>query len=73
MDVNKAKEAQKIMNEISRCEDFLKFLTGRSCNDEFEIYYRGGLTCELEEEALNLLTSHYGEKLSKLNNELKKL
>ena len=73
MDVNKAKEAAKVMNRIEKCESFLTSLAGRSYNDEFTIYYRGLETCELEEEALQLLIEHYEDELAKLNKELSNL
>ena len=73
MDVNKAKEATKVMNRIEKCESFLKSLEGRSYNDEFAIYYRGIETCELEKEALQLLVEHYEDELVKLNKELNNL
>ena len=73
MDVNKAKEAAKVMNRIEKCESFLKSLKGRSYNDEFTIYYRGLETCELEEAALQLLIEHYEEELAELNAALKNL
>ena len=37
MNVNKAKEAAKVMNRIEKCESCLKSLRGRSYNDEFTI------------------------------------
>lgn len=73
MDVIKAKEAAKVMNRIEKCESFLTSLKGRSYNDEFAIYYRGLETCELEEEALQLLIEHYEDELVKLNKELNNL
>ena len=73
MDVNKAKEAAQVMNRIEKCESFLKSLKGRSYNDEFTIYYRGFETCELEEEALQLLIKYYEDELVKLNTTLKNL
>ena len=73
MDVNKAKEATKVMNRIEKCESFLTSLKGRSYNDEFAIYYRGLETCELEEAALQLLIEHYEEELAELNLVLKNL
>lgn len=72
-DVNKAKEAAKVMNRIEKCESFLKSLKGRSYNDEFTIYYRGLETCELEEAALQLLIEHYEDESVKLNKELSNL
>ena len=73
MDVNKAKEATKVMNRIEKCESFLTSLKGRSYNDEFAIYYRGLETCELEEAALQLLIEHYEDELVKLKATLKNL
>ena len=73
MDVNKAKEAAKLMNRIEKCESFLKSLKGRTYNDEFAIYYRGIETCELEEEALQMIIKHYEDELVKLNAALKNL
>lgn len=73
MDVNKAKEAARVMNRIDKCESFLKSLKGRSYNDEFTIHYRGFETCELEEAALQLLIEHYEEELAELNAALKNL
>lgn len=70
MDVNKAKEATKVMNRIEKCESFLTSLKGRSYNDEFAIYYRGFETCELEEAALQTLIKYYEDELAKLNKEL---
>ena len=67
MDVNKAKEATKVMNRIEKCESFLKSLKGRSYNDEFTIYYRGFETCELKETALQILIKYYEDELAKLN------
>ena len=73
VDVNKAKEVAKVMNRIEKCESFLKSLKGKSYNDEFTIYYRGLETCELEEEALQLLIEHYEDELVKLKATLKNL
>ena len=73
MDVNKAKEAARVMNRIEKCESFLKSLKGRSYNDEFTIYYRGVETCELEEDALQILIEYYEDELAKLNKELNNL
>lgn len=73
MNVNKAKEATKVMNRIEKCESFLTSLKGRSYNDEFAIYYRGLETCELEEAALQLLIEHYEDELVKLKATLKNL
>lgn len=73
MDKNKANEVRRVMNGISRCEDFLKSLKGRSYNDEFAIMYRGYETCELEEDVLQMIIKHYEDKLETLNAELKKL
>ena len=70
VDVNKAKEAAKVMNRIEKCESFLTSLKGRSYNDEFAIYYRGLETCELEEGALQTLIKYYEDELAKLNKEL---
>ena len=73
MDVNKAKEAAKVMNRIEKCESFLKSLKGRSYNDEFAIYYRGFETCELEEDVLQMIIKHYEDELVKLNKTLNNL
>ena len=73
MDVNKAKEAAKVMNRIEKCESFLTSLTGKSYNDEFTIYYRGVKTCELEEDALQMLIKYYADELVQLNTTLKNL
>ena len=73
MDVNKAKEAAKVMNRIEKCESFLNSLEGRSYNDEFTIYYRGLETCELEEATLQLLIEHYEDELVKLKATLNNL
>lgn len=73
MNVNKAKEAAKVMNRIEKCESFLKSLRGRSYNDEFAIYYRGVETCELEEDVLQMIIKHYEDELAKLNKELNNL
>ena len=73
MDVNKAKEATKVMNRIEKCESFLTSLKGRSYNDEFAIYYRGVETCELEEDVLQMIIKHYEDELVKLNATLKNL
>ena len=73
MDVNKAKEAAKVMNRIEKCESFLKSLEGRSYNDEFAIYYRGIETCELEEDVLQMIIKHYEDELMKLNKSLNNL
>lgn len=73
MDVNKAKEAAKVMNRIEKCESFLKSLRGRSYNDEFTIYYRGIETCELEEDVLQMIIKHYEDELMKLNKSLNNL
>lgn len=73
MNVNKAKEAARVMNRIEKCESFLKSLKGRSYNDEFTIYYRGFETCELEEGALQTLIKYYEDELAKLNKELNNL
>ena len=72
MDKNKAQEVGRIMNGINRCENFLSSLK-RSYNDEFAIMYRGYETCELEEDALQMLIEHYENKLKSFNEELKKL
>ncbi len=62
MDVNKAKEAAKVMNRIEKCESFLKSLEGLE-------------TCELEEGALQILIliKYYEDELAKLNKELNNL
>lgn len=73
MDKNKAKEATMIVNRIEKCENFLNSLEGRSYNDEFTIHYRGVETCELEEDALQILIEHYEDELVKLNTALKNL
>ena len=73
MDVNKAKEAAKVMNRIEKCESFLNSLEGRSYNDEFAIYYRGIETCELEEDVLQMIIKHYEDELMKLNKSLSNL
>ena len=73
MDINKAKEAAKVMNRIEKCESFLESLKGRSYSDEFTIHYRGLKTCELEEVALQILIEHYEDELVKLNVALKNL
>ena len=73
MDVNKAKEAAKVMNRIEKCESFLTSLKGRSYNDEFAIYYRGLETCELEEDMLQMIIEHYENELKKLNAALENL
>ena len=73
MDVNKAKEAAKVMNRIEKCESFLTSLRGRSYNDEFTIYYRGLESCELEEDVLQMIIKHYEDELVKLNATLKNL
>ena len=73
MDVNKAKEAAKVMNRIEKCESFLTSLKGRSYNDEFAIYYRGLETCELEEDVLQMIIKHYEDELVKLKATLKNL
>ena len=73
MDVNKAKEAAKVMNRIEKCESFLTSLKGKSYNDEFAIYYRGLEICELEEDVLQMIIKHYEDELVKLNATLKNL
>ena len=73
MEVNKAKEATKVMNRIEKCESFLNSLEGRSYNDEFAIYYRGVETCELEEDVLQMIIKHYEDELVKLNKALNNL
>ena len=73
MNVNKAKEAAKVMNRIEKCESFLTSLKGKSYNDEFAIYYRGVETCELEEDVLQMIIKHYEDELVKLNATLKNL
>lgn len=73
MEKNKAKEAMRIMNRITKCESFLDSLKGRSYSDEFDIYYRGYTACELEEDMLQIIIKHYEDELEKLNEELKKL
>ena len=73
MEVNKAKEATKVMNRIEKCESFLTSLKGRSYNDEFAIYYRGVETCELEEDVLQMIIKHYEDELMKLNKSLNNL
>ena len=73
MDVNKAKEATKVMNRIEKCESFLTSLKGRSYNDEFTIHYRGLETCELEEDMLQMIIEHYENELKKLNAALENL
>ena len=73
MDVNKVKEAARVMNRIEKCESFLKSLRGRSYNDEFTIYYRGLETCELEEDVLQMIIEYYENELENLNLVLKNL
>ena len=73
MNVNKAKEAAKVMNRIEKCESFLKSQKGRSYNDEFAIYYRGIEICELEEDVLQMIIKHYEDELVKLNKALNNL
>ena len=73
MNVNKAKEATKVMIRIEKCESFLTSLKGRSYNDEFAIYYRGIETCELEEDVLQMIIKHYEDELMKLNKSLNNL
>lgn len=73
MNVNKAKEAAKVMNRIEKCESFLKSLRGRSYNDEFTIYYRGLESCELEEDVLQMIIKYYEDELVKLNKSLNNL
>lgn len=73
MNVNKAKEASKVMNRIEKCESFLKSLRGRSYNDEFTIYYRGLESCELEEDVLQMIIKYYEDELVKLNKSLNNL
>ena len=73
VDVNKAKEAAKVMNRIEKCESFLKSLKGKSYNDEFTIHYRGLETCELEEDMLQMIIEHYENELKKLNAALENL
>ena len=73
MNVNKAKAVAKVINRIEKCESFLNSLEGRSYNDEFAIYYRGIETCELEEDALQILIEYYEGELAKLNKALNNL
>lgn len=73
MKVEKAKEITKIMNQINRCESFLSSLRGRSYEDEFDIYYRDGKTCDLEPEALHILIGYYENILKTLQVELNKM
>ena len=70
MDKSKAIKITNIVNEICECEDFLKSLDGRSYPDEFEIYYRGCVACELEPDILKMIIQHYKNKLEILNNQL---
>lgn len=71
MDINKAKEISKIVNKIERCENFLESLD-RSYKDEFTIYYRGCETCELEENAVELLINYYNKEIESAKKELEK-
>lgn len=73
MNFNKAQDIGKIVNEINKCQDFLKSLKGHSYKDEYVIYYRGWETCELEEEALDLLVDFYETKIISLKDTLNKL
>lgn len=73
MDINKASEVGKVMNQINRCKSFLSSLDGHSYPDEYVIYYRECETCELEVPALNLLVDYYKKQLSDAENKLKSL
>ncbi|MSS07055.1 hypothetical protein FYJ38_00180 [Clostridium sp. WB02_MRS01] len=73
MKIEKAKEIAKITNQINECESFLSSMRGRSYEDEFEIYYRDGKTCDLEPEALHILIAYYENKLKTLQEELNKM
>jgi hypothetical protein len=73
MDVNKANNITKIVNRMNKCESFLGRLENRSYPDEFVIYYRGGETCRLEEDALSLLIKYYRDQIKEAKEQLNKL
>lgn len=62
-----------LMNSINKCERMLSALDGHSYNDEYEIYYRGYHTCDLEDDARQLLVDYYNEEKARLEKELGKL
>jgi hypothetical protein len=73
MKIDKASEIAKVVATIEKCKDFLKSLDGRSYPDEFEIRYREGYTCDLEEEALQVLIDYYKKKLKESELKLESL
>jgi hypothetical protein len=73
MNLSKAQEVQAVMNGISRCERFINSLRGRGYEDEFEIYYRECMTCELEPEALKILVKHYEDRKAEFESKLSSL
>lgn len=73
MNIDKVKEITKLSNTIDKCVKILASLDNRSYPDEFTIYYRGRKTCELEENALNILVVHYKKSLLEAEQQLEKL
>jgi hypothetical protein len=73
MTIDKANEITKTVNIINSCNSFLASFKGRGYEDEFEIYYRGCHTCDLELDALQILIAHYEKKLFDAENKLKTL
>ena len=73
MTIDKANEITKVMNIINSSKSFLASLKDRGYEDEFEIYYRGGHTCDLEKDALQILINHYEKKLHDAEEKLKTL
>lgn len=73
MKIDKANEISRLVTTIEKCKDFLKSLDNKSYPDEFEIHYRQGYTCDLEEEALQVLIDHYKKKLKEAEQKLESL
>ncbi len=65
MDINNANKIANIVNKINRYKSFLDVLDGRGYSDEFEIYYSGMKTCELEEPVLNIIIEYYKNEVKK--------
>ena len=73
MNIDKVKEITKLSNTIDKCVKILASLDNRSYPDKFTIYYRGMETCELEENALNILVVHYKKSRLEAEQQLEKL
>ena len=73
MKIDKANEANKLVIIIDKCVLILATLDSRSYPDEFTIHYRGMVSCELEEAALNILIEYYKKLLLETEKQLERL